>query len=260
MASAANASPRLPDPKAPQGPYRPFTSDPGWDEAWWWLGFPILVAIFVIGSYQLAPEWYQRYVIPEGYGVLEFSQFIIALLGVFVAVGLLFRPFVRARPLVFTVALIGALSCFYVAGEEMSWGQHFFHWDTPDYWATVNRQEETNLHNTYSIFEKWPREILELGILVGGLLVPLAAPFVPWLRTNRFSLFLPPASLVPTAIGVVVFKLAGTLHQWGYPVELAHRQSEIVETYLYFFMLAYLIVYARRIREFEGATSKQGLN
>ena len=70
---------------------------------------------------------------------------------------LLFDPFVRRRPLVFTVTIIGALSCLYIAGEEMSWGQHFFHWNTPEYWAEVNRQEETNLHNTYAIFEKWPR-------------------------------------------------------------------------------------------------------
>ncbi len=49
----------------------------------------------------------------------------------------------------FAVTLIGALGSLYIAGEEMSWGQHFFHWNTPEYWAEVNRQQETNLHNTY---------------------------------------------------------------------------------------------------------------
>jgi hypothetical protein len=66
--------------------------------------------------------------------------------------------------------MVGALSCLYIAGEEASWGQHFFHWNTPDYWAMINRQEETNLHNTYAIFEKTPRSILEVGIFVGGLM------------------------------------------------------------------------------------------
>jgi hypothetical protein len=250
---ASVTSPHLPDPKKTKGPYRPFTSDPGWNEAWWWLGFPVLVAVFTVGSYQLNPDWYMRYVIPEGYGVLEISHFLMPLFGFFIAGSLLFLPFLRTRPLVFSVALIGALSCIYIAGEEMSWGQHFFHWNTPEYWAEVNRQQETNLHNTYDIFEKTPRLILELGIFAGGLLVPLAAVFYPSIRANRASLFLPAAALVPTALGAMLFKLVDRLQQADYLPTLIQRPSEVIETYLYFFILAYLIVYARRIKELEVA-------
>src|SRR6185437_12681351 len=57
----------------------------------------------------------------------------------------------------FAVTIIALLGCIYTAGEEMSWGQHFFHWKTPEYWAMVNRQQETNLHNIYPAFEQWPR-------------------------------------------------------------------------------------------------------
>jgi hypothetical protein len=243
----------LPDPKRKHGPYRPFTSDPGWNQAWWWLGIPLLVAAFVIGAYQIAPEWYRRYVIPEGYGILEVSHFLIPLFGLLIAGGLSFLPFVRARPVVFTVAVVGALSCLYIAGEEMSWGQHIFHWNTPEYWAMVNRQEETNLHNTYAIFEKTPRSILEAAIFIGGLLVPIAALFWPWLRACRASLFLPAATLVPTALGAFIFKLIDRLQQGGHIPTLLFRPSETIETYLYFFILAYLIVFARRIKELEVA-------
>ena len=111
-------------------------------------------AVFTLGSYWFSPGWYDRVVLPEGYGILEISHFIIPLIGLCIALRLLFDPFVRARPLVLTVTIIGALSCLYIAGEEMSWGQHFFHWNTPEYWAELNRQEETNLHNTYAVFEK----------------------------------------------------------------------------------------------------------
>jgi hypothetical protein len=245
--------PHLPDPKQAQGPYRPFTSDPGWTEAWWWLGLPVLAAIFAVVTSQIAPAWYRSYVLPEGYGILEVGHFIIPLLGLLIAVPLLFLPFVRRRPMVFAVAAIGAASCLYIAGEEMSWGQHFFHWNTPEYWAMVNRQAETNLHNTYAIFEKTPRSILEIGIVVGGILVPLAAPFVPWLRACRLSLFLPPAALMPTALGAMFFKLIDRLQQGGHISVLAIRPSEVIETYLYFFILAYLIVFARRIHELEAS-------
>ena len=203
---------------------------------------------FHIGSYWLNPGWYDRVVLPEGYGILELSHFVIPLIGLWIAVRLVFDPFVRARPLMLTVSIIGALSCFYIAGEEMSWGQHFFHWNTPEYWAEVNRQQETNLHNTYAIFEKTPRSLLELGIAIGGLGVPLAAYFYLWLRAHRVSLFLPATALLPTAMGALFFKLVDRIQQSG-AAKLLDRPSETIETYLYVFIIAYLVVYARRIRQ-----------
>ena len=165
---------------------------------------------------------------------------------------LLFKRFVRQRPFVLIVTSIAALTCLYTAGEEMSWGQHFFHWNTPEYWALVNRQNETNLHNTYAIFEKYPRAILEIGMVVGGILIPIAAAFAPRIRANRLSLFLPPAALMPTAIMAMAIKLADLLFQKDYVGELMQRPSETIESYLYFFILAYLIVFSRRIREIEA--------
>ena len=43
------------------------------------------------------------------------------------------------------------------------------------------------------------------------------------------------------------------LSQKGYVGELIQRPSETIELYLYFFILAYLIIFARRIREIEAA-------
>jgi len=247
--AAPPAQPRLPDPKLPSRPYRPFTCDPGWSEAWWWLGVPVLVAAFTIGSYQIAHHWYERYVLPECHGILELSHFFIPLVGLSIAGGLLFKPFVRARPLVFTVSLVGALGCLYIAGEEMSWGQHIFHWNTPAYWATVNHQQETNLHNAHVILERLPRSMLEVGIFIRpgrsarrSLLSPASA--------CRVSLFLPPTALVTTALGPTTFKLV----DWLQPgrEEILKRPSETIETYFFFFILAYLIVYARRIKQLEA--------
>ena len=105
----------------------------------------------------------------------------------------------------------------------------------------VNRQQETNLHNIYPAFEQWPRTIVALGVVIGGILVPLAAAFFPRVRSNRLSLFLPASALLPTAVIAMVFKLAG----------IVHRPSEAVELYLYFFILGYLIIFTLRIRELE---------
>ena len=99
----------LPDPRM-RGPYRPFASDPGWNEAWWWLWLPVLGAPLVFVAGFLAPRLYADWIIPEGYGVLEFGQFIIMMAAFVIAVRLLFDPFVRARPFVFAVTFVAALS------------------------------------------------------------------------------------------------------------------------------------------------------
>ena len=242
------ADAHLPDPAMP-GPYRPFTTDPGWSEAWWWLALPVLFAVWLVAMWRVAPAWYMKWIIPEGYGILEFSQFIILLIALAIAVRLLFKPFVRKRPFVFAVTIIAVLGCIYTAGEEMSWGQHFFHWKTPEYWAMVNRQQETNLHNAYPAFEQWPRAIVTLGVVIGGILVPLAAAFFPRVRSNRLSLFLPASALLPTAVIAMVFKLAG----------IVHRPSEAVELYLYYFIFGYLLIFTRRISELEAQEDAQGV-
>ena len=242
--------PHLPDPARP-GPCRPFSTDPHWNEAWWWLGLPAIALILLVLINRFDPSGYATWIIPEGYGVLEFSQFAIMLLALALAMRLLFRPFVRRRPLVLAVTIIGALSCLYIAGEEVSWGQHFFHWNTPDYWAAVNRQEETNLHNTYAVFEKWPRAALEIAVLIGGILIPIAACFFPSVRANRLSLFFPASALMPAAVVVMVIKIADLLCQKHFVGELLQRPSETIELNLYFFILAYLMIFDRRISEIE---------
>ena len=107
----------LPDPKNATGPYRPFASDPGWNQARWWLWLPVLGAVLLFVAGFLAPRLYADWIIPEGYGVLEFGQVLIMVAAFVIAVRLLFDPFVRARPLVFAVTAIAALSCLYISGE-----------------------------------------------------------------------------------------------------------------------------------------------
>jgi len=54
----------------------------------------------------------------------------------------------RSRSLVF-LSMTGfiALTGLFGAGEEISWGQRIFGWQTPEYFLEHNKQEETGLHN-----------------------------------------------------------------------------------------------------------------
>jgi hypothetical protein len=71
------------------------------------------------------------------------------------------------------------------------------------------------------------------------------------------ALFLPSAVLVPTALFMLFFKVDGILSKFTGHSLFAARGSEAVEVYLYFFMLAYLIVFERRIRELETEKGPQ---
>ena len=68
---------------------------------------------------------------------------------------------------------------------------------------------------------------------------------MPRMRANRLSLFFPPTALLPASLIVFGIKLADMVFQKGYVGELLHRPSETIELYLYFFILAYLIVFTR---------------
>jgi hypothetical protein len=61
----------------------------------------------------------------------------------------------------------------YFALEEISYGQHMFGWGTAEAWKELNDQDETNLHNVHSLFDQVPRALLSLGILIGGVILPL---------------------------------------------------------------------------------------
>ena len=238
--AAAAVEPGLPDPRM-RGPFRPFTTDPGWSEAWWWLAIPALVALFVLASYRADSAWHTAWVTRES-GILETGQFMFMVMGLAIAVQLLFDPFVRRRPLIFAFTAFAALACLYIGGEEVSWGQHIFFWQSPNLVTETNSEGEFSLHNMNKAFERAPRTLLELGILVGGILVPLACAVAP------------SASLLPITLFALFFKLAGTLTKYGMAGPVAARPSEAVEFFMYFFIFAYLMVFERRIRALTEST------
>ncbi|MBU0679872.1 MAG: hypothetical protein KKD73_00470 [Proteobacteria bacterium] len=71
-----------------------------------------------------------------------------------------------------------ALACFYVVGEEISWGQRLFSFASPEFFQRHNLQQEVNLHNFLTgPVATWPKRIIEVGLVCGlvgyGLIYPL---------------------------------------------------------------------------------------
>ena len=55
---------------------------------------------------------------------------------------------------------IKILALIYYLGEEISWGQHFFKWVSPEFFIINNNQAETNLHNISNLLDQLPRALV----------------------------------------------------------------------------------------------------
>ncbi len=94
-------------------------------------------------------------------GLVEIIQCIFLLLAIFYFFNFFKHLWPKYKNSYFAFFLIfyftGLLYYFF---EEISWGQHFFQWDSPKFFLDFNNQNETNLHNMSNLFNELPRTFL----------------------------------------------------------------------------------------------------
>ncbi|MBT8113668.1 MAG: hypothetical protein KJO47_08315, partial [Gammaproteobacteria bacterium] len=138
------------------------------------------------------------------------------------------------------------LGSIYYAGEEISWGQHFFGWSTPEQWTEFNDQQETNLHNTAAIFDQIPRTLLSIAALIGGVLIPIFRKYKNHIpnKESFFDWLLPTYVCLPAAL----LSLLVSWHEKMYkildmriPEALDIRAGETKECLLALFMMMYAL-------------------
>ena len=111
-------------------------------------------------------------------GLIENIQSLLLFLSIFILIRS-FRIFKRDNFLkVFIIFKVIALTYYF--GEEISWGQHFFKWNTPEIFNELNNQKETNLHNISNLLDQVPRSLV---ILWCGFI-----PLVFYFFKKRFDL------------------------------------------------------------------------
>ena len=113
-----------------------------------------------------------------------------------------------------------ALFCFFVAGEEFSWGQRLFGYYPPEFFLANNFQQEINVHNLPQWFLQ-PKWIL-IAVLAGfGVLLPiLARARRPRALMTHVGATPPPVELLPWFIALIVLLVAYPLTLTGEWVEL----------------------------------------
>ena len=84
--------------------------------------------------------------------VFEVLQVFLLVFNMFVS-GFLAKFFYSKNKLLSVIFMILTLGFFFVAGEEISWGQRIFGIETPEEYAKLNTQGETTLHNYGPLFQ-----------------------------------------------------------------------------------------------------------
>ena len=137
--------------------------------------------------------------------LLEWSQFAVYAATVPIALAVALRLRRDGDRLGAGVFLLLAVGAFFVAGEEISWGQRVFGVETPEDLEALNRQGEIGAHNVSSV---------EFVFIVAFMLAGLYGSLVPWLAQRnplareRLGLFVPPLYLTSFFFLVFLHRLA----------------------------------------------------
>lgn len=222
---------------------------------WLWLGVPLLVVVAMGGTALVDPDAHRAWFkVKEG--PIEWATVAVLIPAMAAAVAIWRRrALLPARWLGWWMALVG-LGSFYYAGEEISWGQHVFGWETPEVLAARNDQRETNLHNLVGlgIFEEAPRFLLEQWVLWGGGVLVLADRWRGVVRDTGSGWdhwFWPTRVCLPTALLAILIRVPDRIDRMtGKELSFLRdlRLSEPQELYFALFLAMYLLSAWARLR------------
>jgi hypothetical protein len=185
----------------------------------------------------------------EGGGLVENLTVLVLIPGIILGLCSFIRKRKIMRPWWSAYWLLAwVFACIYFAGEEISWGQWYFEWETPQSFSEINDQNETNLHNTSTWLDQKPRALVELWIFIAGLVLPL---FSQLFKNNnpagwKYSI-MPVPSLVSAAMVFTLVRFAG----WSdvYEIRELLGNSEFRELCIALFLSLFLLSYPARLNQ-----------
>jgi len=221
-----------------------------------WAVFPPLMVLLLILLASVNPELFELMLAKDvDGGIVEHATVLILLPGI--AAGFAVFFFHRQHlpyPWLGWWVLMWTLACIFFAGEEISWGQWFFEWKSPEVFRQLNSQEETNLHNmTPWLFQK-PQALVEIWILVGGAVLPLWWRYKEnkWVsdhNTWKFWFFPSYVCIPAAALTLLVRFFKPFLRAVPLPHLTRLGTGELREYHVALFLCIYLLSFWFRIRK-----------
>lgn len=155
-------------------------------------------------TYFFENMWYEN-------GLVEILQFSLLLIAIFYLIYIIKNYTYRLNKLFHIFLIINVCGLFYYAGEEISWGQHFFNWNSPEFFKELNNQKETNLHNISNLFDQLPRTLVMI-----------------WCSTSLFF--------------VLILRKLNVINNSIYEIVFPDKRLMIISITMIFFILPDLIV------------------
>lgn len=172
--------------------------------AWWLILLPFAGAFFVALTVLKRPVY--RFVTMED-GPIEWAQFACYALASVAGVGVASKRFRAGHPWQALLFAGFAFANFFIAGEEIAWGQRIFGLETPEELRQINHQGEITVHNI-QIIQNAFNVVLFLAGGYGAVAYFLNKKFHLeryWAQANY--LLVPPLFLVPTFLVLFGYKL-----------------------------------------------------
>ena len=143
------------------------------------LGLIGLTLVLAVGIYLISPTYfYLRFAAEDG--LVEYGTAVCLLLASIILLrnGISLRR--HAAKLAAGLTFFYAFMFFFGAGEEISWGQRIFGWETSEAMKEINRQDETTIHNIeiggVALTKHLFGPVLTFTILMYLLVLPFAYP------------------------------------------------------------------------------------
>jgi hypothetical protein len=164
----------------------------------------LMTLIFIFYAYTYQPILYVKLVTEDYWG--EWTTFA----GFFIAFLFFGWLFIKSKPKAHGIwfLLLGLVS-FFIAMEEISWGQRLLVLSPPAFFEARNFQGEITFHNIEGFWSNRWRNVQIAGTLffLYGVVLPLAATFLKPVRKlcDRFYFPIPSPGLSPLFLGVFIF-------------------------------------------------------
>jgi hypothetical protein len=186
--------------------------------------------------------------------VMEWLQFLLILVSNLIFARLSWRLFQSRQARIGSLCLIIALGTFFVAGEEIAWGQHIFGWSTPEALEAVNVQQETTLHNISSAHPVFIYAVMLAGFY-GTLMPILKALWWNHKQSLLGSLLVPPLCLGPAffmpfgyRFSRLVLGVDALFPDFIFPIT---KFSEVTELSLYFGLVVFAWLNLRQVQSIQ---------
>ena len=221
----------------------------------WWLLLPVVFFVlrYAISVFTHKSNGLEFWLIGE-LGLIENLTVLILIMSILVTI-YLSRQYSKDFQWIPKLCLVAyCIGCIYFVGEEASWGQHWFGWETGEYFLAINDQQETNFHNTSVLLDRLPKAIVSLSIFIGGVIIPL------YYRRKALTIdcgkpmwwLFPTWICLPTALIASIATWPSKIERFTGSVFYFDEAQEMKELYIAYFFLLFIVSLGRRLQRYQA--------